>query len=56
MRPMSETRWQNLMNDPELSLTKDEIDQGWHFCPEFDGLLRKTDEEPVCGCVKPPAS
>lgn len=57
MKPMSETRWQMLMNDSELKLTEDEIAQGWHFCPEFDELLRNTKEaEFKCGCVTQPVA
>lgn len=60
MKPMGETRWQMLMNDPDLKLTEDEIGQGWHFCAEFDGLLRNTNKEPdsecPCACLTPPAS
>lgn len=36
---MSNQRWIELMNDPALGLTEDEIEQGWHFCPEWDSLL-----------------
>lgn len=27
------------MNDERLQLTQAEIDQGWHFCAEWDSLL-----------------
>jgi hypothetical protein len=36
---MSRERWKALMADGNLELTQAEIGQGWHFCPEFDGLL-----------------
>lgn len=41
---MTDARYNYLMNDdptvhwsPEL--TDEEIEEGWHFCPEWDGLL-----------------
>jgi hypothetical protein len=36
---MTEERWKELMRDQTLPLTKQEIADGWHFCPEWDGLL-----------------
>lgn len=35
-------------------LTQEEIDYGWHFCWEFDGLLIGPDcpEWEVCSCSK----
>lgn len=36
---MNEARWRKLMEDDSIELTREEIRQGWHFCPEWDGLL-----------------
>lgn len=36
---MSNERWEHLMADDEAKLTPAEIDQGWHFCYDWDGLL-----------------
>lgn len=53
---MKHSRWDELMNPDSVSnLTPEEIQEGWHWCHEFDGLLVKGDtSEQVCGtaCVK----
>jgi hypothetical protein len=36
---MEESRWSELMNNDDLDLTDSETAHGWHFCPEWDGLL-----------------
>ncbi len=36
---MTLERWKELMQSDTLELTQDEIKQGWHFCPCWDGLL-----------------
>lgn len=36
---MTETRWRELMDNQELKLTGDEMQEGWHWCPEWDDLL-----------------
>lgn len=44
---MNHARWLKLMNttwhkpitDDMENLTQEEIDQGWHFCPDWDDLL-----------------
>lgn len=47
---VTKERYEELMSDQSLSLTKEEISEGWHFCNEFDGLLVKGDpKEPICG-------
>lgn len=51
--PMSKPRYDSLMNDdPPPSLTPDELNQGWHFCWDFDGLLVGPDmaERHCCQC------
>lgn len=52
---MTSERYDELLNNLELSLTAEEIQEGWHFCNEFDGLLVKGDpKEPICGkaCIE----
>lgn len=36
---MTEERYKNLMENQKDELTSEEIQSGWHFCNEFDGLL-----------------
>lgn len=36
---IDDSRYAALMADDEMNLTPDEIADGWHFCPEWDGLL-----------------
>ncbi len=40
------------LNGPkDYNLTDEEIKQGWHFCLEFDGLCRNSNEEDFkCTC------
>ena len=54
---MTEERYNHLMKfDCEENLTQDEVKEGWHFCLEFDGLLRNNNEEEPeafkCDCLK----
>lgn len=37
------------------NLTVEEINRGWHFCVEFDGLLIGPDNEEIvsCTCFEP---
>lgn len=35
---IDKNRWKSLMRD-ELELYQEEIEDGWHFCWEWDGLL-----------------
>lgn len=53
---MSDERWIELMNDPtaKSKLTKEEMDEGWHFCFDWDGLLVGPDmsELEACTCKK----
>lgn len=36
---MTAQRWKDLMWSDDLKLTEPELAEGWHWCPEFDGLL-----------------
>lgn len=38
-RTMTNERWYELESSPEPLLTKEEIDGGWHWCPDWDGML-----------------
>lgn len=40
--PMTYERYGELYNNIELNLTQEEIDAGWYFSDEFDGLLIHT--------------
>lgn len=49
---MSKERWRSLMSDTGTELTPEELRRGWHFCPEWDGLLIHPDmpESKACTC------
>lgn len=49
---MTKARWCHLMEDNDSKLTEDELSLGWHFCPEWDGLLigPGMGEEESCLC------
>lgn len=54
---MTKERWNYMMSNKawyaDTELTPIEINQGWHFCFEFDGLLRNNNEEKFqCTCIK----
>lgn len=50
---MTDERYTELMADKGIELTPNEIKSGWHFCWEFDGLLRNNNEEEFqCDCLK----
>lgn len=50
---MTENRWQHLMKDQDAELTESEIQEGWHFCWDFDGLLvgPGMGEMEICTCA-----
>ncbi len=41
---MTWARHSELMLDDASSLTQDEINAGWHYCSEMDGLLANSNE------------
>ena len=47
---MTDERFKQLMDNDEILLTKEEAQQGWHFCLEMDGLLRCYGEGFECSC------
>ena len=52
---MSDERYIQLMWDETTQLTTNEIAAGWHFCPEFVGLLTQGEKGPqecYCGTFK----
>ena len=51
---MTENRWLELMNDPNGRLTKEEMEDGWHWCPEWDDLLVGPGmmEQESCFCLQ----
>jgi len=49
---MTDERYHDIMNN-DLELTQEEFNEGWHFCFEFDGLLRNNKEEDFkCTCLE----
>ena len=49
---MNFQRYYDIERNIGVELTQEELAQGWHFCPDWDGLLVKKGEpggEP-CGC------
>lgn len=38
---MDDARWEDMMlgESEDCKLTQDEIDAGWHYCSNWDGLL-----------------
>lgn len=47
---MTGKRFDELMKNCSLSLTPEEMAEGWHFCHEFDGALVKGDSrDEFCG-------
>jgi hypothetical protein len=50
---MTDERYQELMKADDLPLTKEEMAEGWHWCLEFDGLLRNNNEDTYkCDCLE----
>jgi hypothetical protein len=51
---MKYKRWRELMADDGHELTEAEIQAGWHFCWDWDGLLigPGMDEMAHCNCVQ----
>lgn len=48
---MTKERYNQVNGPIDYKLTDDEIKQGWHFCCEFDGLCRNSNEEDFkCDC------
>jgi hypothetical protein len=52
---MTRERWMELMHpyaeSKGIELTKEEVDAGWHWCNEWDGLLiHVDDDEFLCCC------
>ncbi len=48
---MTQERYCQLMENDELPLTTEEINLGWHFCHEFDGLLVGPEMHELYGCT-----
>ena len=49
---IDDERFAALMRSDTLELTPEELSSGWHFCPEWDGLLvaPHTEEGEFCLC------
>lgn len=50
---MSHKRYRELSTNLKLKLTQKEINEGWFFCCEWDGMLINKDEPEAscCGCL-----
>jgi len=50
---MTKDRYKELMDSEAILLTDEEIDQGWHFCADWDGLLigPEMEEQKTCTCL-----
>lgn len=52
---MSQERYQQVMYNYEEKLTEEEMNNGWHFCWEYDGLLVNAHDpemrETGCHCL-----
>ena len=49
--PMTRERYDYLMRDTKSELTDAEVNAGWHFCYDFDGLLvNHLDGGPEAAC------
>ena len=52
---MTNKRWVALFTSNTLDITQEEIDTGWHFCPDWDGLLigpGMPGEQELCLCFR----
>lgn len=48
---MAKKRYWELTRDASLSLTAAEIEGGWHFCREWDGLLIHKSHPEFDACI-----
>jgi hypothetical protein len=52
---MDDKRWQELMQpfngDESITLTPEELQEGWHWCEEWDGLLIHPDDAEFRSCA-----
>lgn len=48
---MPYVRWRVLQDCDSIELTPEEIEAGWHFCPEWDGLLVGPGLEELDSCL-----
>jgi hypothetical protein len=48
---MTTGRYKQLNGPDEFAITDEELKEGWHFCIEFDGLCRNSNDEVFkCNC------
>lgn len=48
---MTKELYNQLNGIDDYKMTQEEIRSGWHFCYEFDGLVRNSNEDQfVCDC------
>jgi hypothetical protein len=48
---MKYERWLKLEKSKDLPLTQEEIDKGWHWCPDWDDLLIGPGMEEIKACL-----
>ena len=51
MKTLTDERYFQLERNPLLELTSEELLQGYHFCPDWDGLLIGVDMPEIQGCT-----
>ena len=47
---MPRARWETLMKSDDENLTQEEFEHGWHWCPDWDGLLVGPGMGELMGC------
>ena len=48
---MNKDRYHELMTNTSLQLTENEINEGYHFCYDWDGLLIHKNDEKFKFCI-----
>lgn len=48
---MTDERYAEIMEDDTVRLTEEEIAEGFHFCPDFDGLLVGPSSPEIDSCT-----
>ena len=54
-KKMTKERWNYLMQpfegNEDVMLTAEELNEGWHWCEEWDGLLIHVDDDEFVSCT-----
>jgi len=51
MHGMTQARWDTLMQQDDIYLTLEEMNNGWHWCECWDGLLVHADDVEFKSCT-----